>query len=369
MARIGIDGTAISSRGKGVSRYQKNIIRSLSQLPSNDEYHVFLRESSLVEPFVKQPNWNFQQVPVQQSLIWEQAGIPQWIKRLKLDLFHSTSDRLPCFGEGRFVLQLFEIPNHRIQRARNARGYSLYQRMADFAALTLFPHTLNRADRILVSSKNTERELMENYQVDPSKIRVVQLSHETSFKPDPDPSSVRRIRAGFGAPLGYVLHFSTQDARENTEAVLDAFNQIRAKLDQEIKLLVIGRTDGKKVHGVIYQPYLEEDELIQAYQGALVYVDPSLYEGFALQVLEAMACGTPVVASHRSAIPEVAGEAGILIDPESPETIAEALVRVLTDENLQSRMREKGLKQAREYSWEKTARQTVSAYKEVLNGR
>ena len=369
MARIGIEATSIFPKGKGVSRYQRNIIRSLSQLPSNDEYHVFLRQGPQIEPWIKQSNWYFHNVPGGPSLIWEQVGIPQWIKRLKLGLFHSTSDRLPCFGKGRFVLQLFEIPDHRIRKAGSAAGYSPYQRMADLTALTLFPHTLNRADRILVSSRNTERELMENYRVDPSKIRIVPLSHEVSFKPDPDPKSIRRIREKFGAPLGYILHFSTQDARENTEAVLNAFNQIREKLDPGVRLLVIGRTDLKNRPGVICQPYLEETELIQAYQGALVYVDASLYEGFALQVLEAMACGTPVIASNRSAIPEVVGEAGILIDPENPKAIAEALIRVLNDEGLRLRMRERGLKQAQEYSWEKTARQTASAYKEVLNGR
>ena len=156
MGRIGIDGTAISQNGKGVSRYQRNIIRSLSQLESEHEYFVFLNKACGIEPFVENVRWHFVQVPIWNALFWEQIQIPQWINQLKLDLFHTTADRLPCLGRGRFLLELFEIPDQRIHFARKVENqYSFCSRMADQTHLAFFPHSLKRARRILVSSVST----------------------------------------------------------------------------------------------------------------------------------------------------------------------------------------------------------------------
>jgi len=365
MARIGIDATSIS--GKGVERFQKDLVESLARLNSNHEYYVFLKEGRRFMPFVTEPNWHFITISKWKSFLWEQIGIPYWIQRLRLDLFHVTTDRLPYIGKGRFVLQLFEIPNHRVGLARRAKsGYPLYSRVSNFLNLSFFPHSLNCATRILVSSGNTKKELMATYRVDPKKIHVIPLSHETVFMPANDPRSILEIREKFEAPTGYILHFSTQDPRENTEAVLAALPQAKVRIGRGIKLLIIGCEKYQEAD-VVCRGYLDGRELIRAYQGALVYVDPSLYEGFALQVLEAMACGVPVIASSRSSIPEIVGDAGILIDPENPAALAEAIVRVLTDDNLRNEMCQKGLERAKQFSWEKVARETLLNYQEILN--
>ena len=369
MAKIGIDATSVSPQGKGVRRYQKNITRALSQMESKHEYFIFFNQKFCAPPFIGQPHWQAVPVHAEKAIFWEQAGIPYWIRRLQLDLFHTTTDRLPRLGQGRFVLQLFEIPNHRVRLANeSAKPQTLYRNIADRLTLKFFPYTLDRADRILVSSRSTQRELAEKYEVDSAKTKVVPLSHEPDFKPADDPDFIKKIREKNGAPSGYALHFSTGDPRENSKTVLGAFERASARTGGGIKLLVVGAAKEEVKEGVIYRSYLSEDELIQAYQGALLYLDLSLFEGFALQVLEAMACGVPVIASNRTSIPEIVGDAGILVDPDDHEAIAQAINRVLTDQELWHQMREKGLERAKQFSWEKTARETLAAYEEVLNG-
>jgi len=370
MARIGIDATSVSTHGKGVSRYQRNIVQSLSRLESNHEYYVFLNEAYRISPFVQEPNWHFVSVKIWKEILWEQIEIPRWIRRLALDLFHVTTDRIPYFSKGPFLLQLFEVPDHRVRFVQKAPSrYSLYKRMAEVSRLVFFPSSVGRAARILVSSKNTQKELTDKYHMDPQKMRVVPLSHETTFRPETDSRTVSETRKNLGAPAGYILHFSTQDPRENTEAVLAAFEKAKNQIERNIKLLIIGIEEKKKRKDVIYKGYLDERELVRIYQAALAYVDPSFYEGFALQILEAIACGVPVVASRRSSIPELVGDAGILIDPEDAEAIAHAMTRILMDDNLWREIRQKGLERAKLFSWEKTARQTLSAYEEILNER
>lgn len=356
MARIGIDATSIAADGKGVSRYQRNLVKSLASTGSKHEYFVFLNRTGSIEGLMPTSHWHFIRVPIWKSFLWDQFDVPRWIDRLKIDLFHTSTDRLPWIGRGKFILQVFEIPHHRIRMAqRKGHPYSSYERIADFTALTLFPHSLRRAERILVSSRNTEKELCSKYQIDQTKARFIPLAHEPAFTPLHDPEKLSSIRKKWSAPSGYILHLSTGDPRENTHVVLDAFKAAQGKIDPRIRLLIPKR-------------YLTEAELIEVFQGALLYVDPSLYEGFALQVLEAMACGVPVVASNRSSIPEIAGDSGVLIDPEDPEAVAQAMIKVVSDEKLQREMCRRGLERAKEFTWERTARETLRAYEEILNG-
>ncbi len=382
MARIGIDATAISPAGKGVSRYQKNIVQALSQLASNHEYFVFLNQAfSIFKPWTENNRWHFIPVRIWKAIFWEQIDVPRWVNRLHLDIFHTTADRLPYIGGSRFLLTLFEVPDKRIRLARQARtGYTLYDWLSDFSISVFLPHSLKRASRVLVSSKNTELELIGRYSVDPEKIRSVSLSHEAIFKPSPDSQSRSALCEKLGIPSGYILHFSTQDPRENTVTVLKAFRQMKDKLkgNGDIKLLIVGSTGAElkklidqnhRQGDVICRGYVDEAELVEIYQGALLYVDPSFYEGFALQVLEAMASGVPILTSNNTSASEIVGEAGILLDPEDVEKWTEGMIRVLTHEDLRSQMRQKGLARAEAFNWSKTARETLCAYEEILNGK
>jgi len=370
MARIGIDATSILPNGKGLSRYEKNIVQSLSCLESEHEYFVFLNDSFRVNLSVKKSNWHFLPVPIWKTLFWEQLQLPCYAKKFKLDLIHHSLDRPSYLAEVPIVLFLFESPHSRSEWIpKRSKGKSWYIKMSHQLTQSVFPHTLRLAKRIIVSSECTKTDLIENFQVSADKIRVIYPGCEEGFKPLLDTEALLNIRRELGAPEGYILHFATGDPRENTNLVLRAFQQARSRLPKGIKLVLAG--GGAEAEALpeesIRLPFLTGERLITVFQGARLYVDPSLYEGFGFQILEAMACGIPTIATQCASVPEILGQAGFLVDPKDEDTFTERIIQVLTNENLWNRMRHKGLERAKQFRWEKAARETLFAYQEVLN--
>jgi len=287
MARIGIDATAISPSGKGVSNYQKNIIQALSELDSPHEYFVFLNKTHYVPSFYGKQNWHFIPVSIWNHFFWEQFQLPYFARKFKLDLFHNTSDRFPILLDIPLILFLFEIPHYRYGLTVNGNGKSkIYNWISEWLSISMFPRSLKQAKRVLVSSHHTKKDLVERFQVEPRKIQVNYPGRGNFFKPLVDERCFLEIRKRMGAPEGYVLHFATGDLRENTETVIKSFNAAKGRLPKGLKLILAG--GGAKIQNdskdIIYLPFLTGDSLIQVYQGAKLYVDPSSYEGFGFQI-------------------------------------------------------------------------------------
>lgn len=370
MARIGIDATSISLNGKGVSKYQRNMIASLSELGSDHDYYVFLNETFRDSSFIANQNWHFIFVPIWKALLWEQFQIPCWIAKLKLDLMQLTSERFPFLSNIPTALYLFENPRDRYRLLDTCDGKRrIYDQVAGWLTTVLFPKSLSRASCICVSSESTKKNLLEQFQVLPEKIRVVYPGREPSFRPVPNEKTRIEIRRTIGCPNGYVLHFATGDPRENTKLVVDSFEKAKGKLPPGLKLVIAGggKSRSNFSENIIHLPFLTGTRLIETYQGASLYVDPSLYEGFGFQILEAMACGIPVISTQRMSIPEIVGEAGILLDPEDVTGFTQSMIQILTDGDLSEQMKLKGLLRAETFSWQKTARETLDIYNEILN--
>lgn len=366
MARIGINATAISPSGKGVSNYQKNIIEALSELNSNHEYFVFLDRAYQVPFSILKQNWHLISVPIWNHFFWEQFQLPYFARKFKLDLFHSTSDRSSVLLHIPLILFLFESPHYRYGLTNGKSN--VYRRISERLSLSMFPQSLKQTECVLVSSDSTRKDLVERFQIEPEKVRVNYPGCENVFKPLLDEKKLLEIRKQMGAPDGYILHFATGDLRENTKMVIQSFKRLRNKLPKGLKLILAGGGTNTKhdSENIICLPFLTGESLLQAYQGAELYIDPSSYEGFGFQMIEAMACGVPVIASNKTCIPEIVGDAGILLDPSNGAAISQAMIQVLTDRDLWNEMREKGIEQAKKFDWKKTAHETLVAYEEVL---
>lgn len=372
MARIGINATAISPSGKGVSNYQRSIIEALSELDVDHEYFVFLDSAYGISLSIQKQNWHLIPVPILNHFFWEQFQLPYYARKFKLDLFHSTSDRPSVLLSIPQILFLFEIPHYRCGLNGNSSGkLKIYSRISERLLVSMFPRSLKQTKCILVSSHNTKKDLMAHFQIDPGKIRVNYPGCGNQFKPI-DEKNLLEIRKQMGAPQGYVLHFATGDSRENTDVVVESFNYAKGRLPKGIKLILAGGgANGPYAsENIICLPFLTGESLIRAYQGAKLYIDPSFYEGFGFQIVEAMACGVPVIVSNKTCIPEIVGDAGFLSDPGA-EQMGQAIVRVLTDERLWNKLRQKGIDQAKKFDWQETARQTLAAYEDLLerNGK
>lgn len=335
MARLGIDATSVSPRGKGISRVQRGTIDALRTL-GRYELVVFARHPEELPGSIR--------VNERPTLTWEQYGLPRAFRRHRLDAMLTWTERLPLVGSGRYLVWLFEPPTHRIRQNRIYRA-GVYQAATDLVTLSLWKRSLRRAALVLTGSQATADSIG-------VPARVLYPGRDDEFTPGP------------GRDGSYVFHIGSNDPRDDTETALEAF--ARAHLPDSVRLLVAGGYRGPARERVEYLGRVSDEELLALYRGAAVYLDASLYEGFGFQALEAMACGAPVVATNVTSIPEIAGDAGLLCPPESPDALADALRRVVGEPGLAERMRRDGLERAAAFSWERTAATLAQAVDEVL---
>jgi len=328
MPRVGVDATAVSAAGKGHARSQRKLVEALAALGRYDVVaYVRTHEAAALLPGVERVV-----IGPGRAIGWEQLGVRRALRRL--DAFVTLGDRLPVGAEGRIVVWLFEVPTHRIAENRR-RGAGWYQRGSDLLTSVLWRRSLRRAAAVVAGSQATAREIGG----DPP---VVYPALDDGFGPGP------------GRDGRYVFHLASSDPRDNTETVLAAFSRV----DTDAELLVGGGLGDREPElralagpRVRFLGRVSDEELVALYRGALAFVDVPLYEGFGYQVLEAMACGAPVVASSTTSIPEVVGDAGLLCDPLDADAISAALGRVIADPG---DMRERGVAQAARFTWEKT---------------
>jgi len=340
MAKLGIDATSVAPGGKGISRVQRRTVEALREL-GRHELVVFARHPEELSAAIR--------VTGSPALRWEQLGLPRVFREHDLDVLLTWTERLPLRGGGRYVVWLFEPPTHRIRQNRLA-GAGAYQRASDIVTLALWKRSLRRAALVLTGSNATR-----------DAIRDVAPRAWTLYP---------GLDAGYSPGVGsrnsrYVLHIASSDPRDDTETALAAFAEVRRRVDGDIGLLVAG---GRRVEGegVVSLGRVSDAELVELYRGAAAYLDCSFYEGFGFQVLEAMACGAPVVATSATSIPEIVGDAGLLCEPHSPQGMADVLVRVLSDEALAADLRRRGVERAARFSWERTASDLANAIDKLV---
>jgi glycosyltransferase involved in cell wall biosynthesis len=330
--RVAIDATAVSPDGKGHARSQRKLVESLVALGRYDVVaYVRTSEAAALIPQVETVV-----LGRGKALAWEQIGMRRALKRA--DLLVTLGERLPLGAESRVVVWLFELPTHRIVENRRV-GAGWYQRGSDLVTSALWRHSLAHAARVVAGSRATAAELGRD-------IPVVYPGLDDGFGP------------GVGREGRYVFHLASSDPRDNTATVLDAW----ARVETDAELIVGGGLGAlapelreRAGNRVRFLGRVSDEELVALYRGADAFVDATLYEGFGYQILEAMACGAPVVASSLTSIPEVVGDAGLLCDPHDAQAIAFALQRVLDDRAEASAMRERGFAQAARFTWTKTA--------------
>jgi len=339
LLRIGVDATTVAPAGKGHARTQRHLVEALAKLDGL-ELVAFVRDAEAaallpVETVV---------VRERPSLVWEQVGLP--LRARRLDAVLTLADRLSLLPQAPTVIWLFESPVHRIEQNRRT-GAGAYQRVADLATAGLWRRSLSRAAHVAFGSQATADEVLAELRGLAGRTSVVHPGLAPGFGPGPAPDRGR-----------YAFHLGSTDPRDNTAAAVAACR------DAGVRLLVAGSAS---VDGDGVEPLgrVSDEELVALYRGAAAYVDPSLYEGFGYGVLEAMACGAPVVASNRTSIPEVVGDAGLLCDPESPAELAAALRRVLDEPGLAAELRERGLARSRAFTWEAAAEALATVLRRV----
>lgn len=376
--RIGIDYTAAVRQGAGIGRYTRNLIRALAELDRQNRYALFVAggwgEGDGLGPWPD--NFHLRGVPLSDrwlNILWQRLRLPLPIQLVTgpLDLFHSPDFVLPPLGRTPAVLTVHDLSFLRVPECF-VPGFREYLEGAVTRAV-------GRARFILADSFSTREDLIDLLAVEPERVAVVYPGVEPRFRPIEDPAVLDAVRSRYGLPSRFVLGLSTLQPRKNFSGLADALGRLLAARGDEPHFtdlhLVIGGGKGwmyeeTLVHierlglsdRVRFLGFVDDADLPALYSLASAFAFPSWYEGFGVPLLEAMACGTPVVAADNSSLPEVVGNAGLLVNAGDTEALASALAHLLSNEELQAVLKTEGQARARRFTWEKAAHQLLGIY-------
>jgi len=362
-------------RSGGISRYIYHLLVELRALDADDQFSVYVRRRPVDAALAPTPRFRLRptRLPTARPavrILWEQALQPRALRREGVELLHSLAFSQPVLWRGPSVVSFMDLSFLRFPRAFN-RANRLY-------LTTMARAAVRRADRLVAISEHTRQDLVRLLGADPARVAVTYCGVDPSFRPL-DADRVAAYRERQGLPDRFILYVGTLEPRKNVPRLLQAYARLRRAGNAPPLVLVGARgwrhtaIDAMLAHldlrdHVRFLGYVPAPELPLCYNAAAVFVYPSLYEGFGLPPLEALACGTPVVTSSTSSLPEAVGDAALLVDPRDPAALAGALRAALEDEPLRDRLRRAGFQQASRFTWRRTAEQTLAVYHGLQQG-
>jgi glycosyltransferase involved in cell wall biosynthesis len=368
--RIAIDARKL--RDYGVGTYVRNLLRQLARQDSSNDYVVFCRDADWES--IEELGTRFRPVVEHAGLysIREQFALPIDLRRESAELFHAPHYVLPPLTPCRSVVTIHDCIHIRFpQYLPNRIGYA-------YAWGQMWTAT-HRASRVITVSEASKRDILRYFRVPDSRVDVIYNAIDDRFWQDPDAEEIARVRERYRLDNPFVLYAGNIKPHKNLERLIEAFHLLRQNpAMRDVQLLIIGdevstyATLRRAVHRhklhkhVRFFGFVSHQTLAALYRLAAAFVFPSLYEGFGLPPLEAMASGTPVITSNVSSLPEVVGDAALMIDPYEPAAIADAMRRVLDDQALAADLRRRGLARAREFSWERSIARVREIYAEVM---
>lgn len=384
--RIGIDATSIwrieERAYNGMVGYTIHIINNILRLDKQNEYVIYCRDE-IPEPIeVGTASCHFRVFSANSRKLLQQFRLPIAAWRDQLDLFffpyHSASIYSPCASVVTIHdLHPYVVPDRHAKVHSRTHDRTWRASLNRFYWKNMIKVASQKADRVIAPSDSTRDDIVNIFDVSAEKVDVVHEAVDRSFfNTDAEGKDVGQFRRKHELPEQYILCVGTH-AYKNVEGSVRAFARVKEQFSGTIKLVIAGNKSylGEEDLGLIRELELENDvvltgffpgdELKWLYQCAELFLFPSFYEGFGLPVLEAFACGTPVVTSTEGSLPEVAGNAALLADPEDPEEIASCVLDLLTDAQLHEEKRQAGLERVDDFSWEKAGKETLEVFAQV----
>jgi len=356
--KIGVD-VSQAVYGTGVSVYTKNLVEHLLEIDHENEYVLYggslRRLGELKQRFPedreKLRRRFYRMPPTVADVVWNRwhVGRMEWLTG-RLDVFHSSDWTQPPTRAFK-VTTVHDLAPLKLPKYTGPKVLSAHKRRLSWVK--------REVDRIIVPSKSTREDLVE-LGFEEGRIRVIYEAVEEIYGKRSE-REVEEVRRKYRLGEDYLLMVGTA-GRKNVRRIVRAFEKIRKK-EQQLVFTGERPDDAEETRGVRFLGYVKDEELVRLYNGAKLLVYATLYEGFGLPVLQAMACECPVVTSNISSMPEIAGDAAVLVDPKNEDEIAEGVKKALANRR---KLIEKGEKRVREFSWERMARETLEVYKEVL---
>ncbi|MDW8325557.1 MAG: glycosyltransferase family 1 protein [Anaerolineales bacterium] len=380
--RLGLDVTAAVAQGAGIGRYTRELLRALAAADPDNHYRLFFASRTCPHPLPPlPPNFRVTALPIHDiwlARLWHRARLPLPVETFigPVDVFHSPDFTLPPVRRGTRTL----LTVHDLSFVRDP-GSAPPGLLAYLNAVV--PRSVARADHVLADSQATKNDLIELYRVPAEKVTVLYSGVEANFRPVTDAAQLAAVRARYGlGEAPFILAVGTLQPRKNYVRLLQAFAAVASQSPISDLQLVIAGGKGWLFDSIFaeverlglkqrvrFPGFVADGDLPALYSAARVLAYPSLYEGFGLPMLEAMACGTPVVASTASCLPEVAGDAALLVPPTDVPALAEALGRATADEAVRAELIARGFARARAFTWSKSAEQLLALYHRLYQDR
>lgn len=367
---IGIDASRLQvGQRTGTELYTWELLQALGQIdPGRDRYLLYSNGRPTALPPLP-PNFELRSIPFPR--LWTHIRLATEMALHAPDLLFVPAHVLPIWSPPRAVVTIHDL-GYLHYPAAHPLSRRLYLRLST-------RWNAWRATRILADSEATRRDIVTYCQVPATKIDVAYLGVSPRFVPVEDQTRLRSTAARYGIDGPYLLYVGTIQPRKNLLRLIDAWAAYVASVPSAPVTLVIAGKRGwlteqierrAAERGIVdrvrFTGYVADDDLPALLSGALAFLLPSLYEGFGLPVLEAQACGTPVLTSTTSSLPEVAGDAAVLVDPADTTAIRDGIAGLIEDADLRDRLRVRGLARVAAWSWERTARQTLATFKAAL---
>lgn len=367
--KIAIDIRDAAKEKTGKGWYVFNILKELFALDKKNQYILY--SNSAVNPFKEFDNTDFRHIEAKPSK-WHFLVIKD-LQKEKIDLFFAPSSYIiPALAPKtiKMVITVHDLVSYLFPANHKAKAVIIER-------LTL-GRAIKRADGIFVVSENTKKDLLKKFHYPESRIRTTWCAPSEFFKTKTSPEDLISFKEKMKYPDNFVLAVGTLEPRKNFSTLIRSFSTIK-KWHPEFKLVIVGKPgwkyrqiqetikNFKMEDDVIFPGYLKDTDLKNTYKLAKVFVFPSLYEGFGIPPLEAMASGCPVVSSNVASMPEVVGDAGLLVDPNNPYKLAEAVSSLIENEQVREKMIERGYNQVEKFHWKDSAKIALEAFNELDN--
>lgn len=372
--KIGIITDFVDGNLGGIGTYTHNLVQQLNEIDEFNKYYLIHGESKDIQIYKTNEEILVKKYSFSKGSrsIWRYFSTPLKLKSMnQLDIVHDTYEIGPLS---------FKMPFKRIITVHDLSPF-LFPNTFSYSTVLLhkilFSKTLRSVDKIITVSESSKYDLVTHFSVPEDKIKVIFNGVDTRFKPL-NKDNVNELLKMYNINFPFILYVGTLEPRKNIPILLKAYYQLK-KRNINHKLVIAGKKGWKyqeifetidKLNlkdDIIFTGYVPENDLPALYNAADLFVYPSIYEGFGLPPLEAMACGTPVITSNTSSLPEVVGNAGIMVDPLDINELAYSMHEVLTNSTLKIDLSKKGLERAKMFSWEKCARETLEVYEDVYN--
>ncbi|MFA6427816.1 MAG: glycosyltransferase family 1 protein [Candidatus Magasanikbacteria bacterium] len=378
--KIGIDARMLGP-SFGIGRYIEQLIAYLEQIDTVNQYFIFLRSENWDTYNPKAGNFQKVKVDIPWYSFQEQLILPSVIRKQNLDLMHFPHFNVPILYRGPFVVTIHDLIMFHYPRAEATTLGPVIFWMKDKIHRFVVRRAVKKSHCIITTSQFTLHDIVKTLGVSKEKIVVTYQApfelrdrEQETREREQESKKEEKMLKTYNINKPYILYVGAAYPHKNLEKLVEAWKMFEEKYGKNYQLVLVGKEDYfyKRLkstinhhQSVVFTGFVDDETLIGLYENAHLYVFPSLYEGFGLPPLEAMSCGTPVVSSNASCLPEILGEAAMYFDPENVEQIADVMYGVLSNKDIQMELHENARQHLKQFSWNKLARETLEIYEKT----